>query len=235
MLWTRQAQPRMPSRASRDFFDSIFHVTARARQIGPRQPQDAAYSSIAASDYRQQGDSLPSKARRSMRAIARRKANAARAPQNPVFASSSAAQSSHHDDPRRSQRHAPSHHPQKVVPIRLSIPTLIPPMTSSTSPSPPPQSTTQTPMSRSPHSHQRNRELLEPGQAHAQSIQRHSESPLSALSQGDRVSLQLWKTQPAIANSQTLGQTQALANRSGTAPFFISIDCNPLKSPDSKK
>ena len=50
------------------------------------------------------------------------------------------------------------------------------------------------------------------------SIQRHSESPLSALFQGDRVSLQLWKTQPAIANSQTLGQTQALANRSGTAP-----------------
>jgi transposase len=48
--------------------------------------------------------------------------------------------------------------------------------------------------SRSPQSHQRNRELLEPGQAHAQSIQRHSESPLSPLSQGDRISLQLWKT-----------------------------------------
>src|ERR1700733_1232624 len=71
--------------------------------------------------------------------------------------------------------------------------------------------------------HQRNQELLEPGQAHAQPIQRHSESPLSALSQGDRISLQLRKTKPAIANPQTLGQTQALANRSGTAPFFIWI------------
>jgi transposase len=60
-----------------------------------------------------------------------------------------------------------------------------------------------------------------PGKAHAQPIQRHSESPLSPLSQGDRISLQLRKTQPAIANSQTLGQTQALANRSGTAPNFV--------------
>jgi hypothetical protein len=31
----------------------------------------------------------------------------------------------------------------------------------------------------------------------------------------------LRKTQPAIANSQTLGQNQALANRSGTAPRFL--------------
>jgi transposase len=56
-----------------------------------------------------------------------------------------------------------------------------------------------------------NRKLLEPGQADAQPIQRHSESPLSPLSQGDRISLQLRNTQPAIANPQTLGQTQPLA------------------------
>ena len=49
------------------------------------------------------------------------------------------------------------------------------------------------------------------------------ESPLSPLPQGDRISLQLRNAQSAIANPQTLGQTEDLAN-----PIWDSPEINYL-------
>jgi hypothetical protein len=69
---------------------------------------------------------------------------------------------------------------------------------------------------------------LNRNKAHTQPIQRHSESPLSALSQADRISLQLPKTQPTIANPQTPSQTQALAYGSGTTPKTFIVATNDL-------
>src|SRR4029077_10729368 len=62
--------------------------------------------------------------------------------------------------------------------------------------------------SRSPQSHQWNRELLEPGQAHAQPLQRHSESPLYPSFSRKR-NFASTSEHPA---PQTLGQIQGLAN-----------------------
>lgn len=75
---------------------------------------------------------------------------------------------------------------REVVRIRSSIPTLIPAMSPRRLRVPSPQDRPLGRLrSRSRQSHQWNRELLEPGQAHAQPLQQHSESPLSPLSQGN--------------------------------------------------
>ena len=67
------------------------------------------------------------------------------------------------------------------------------------------------------------------GQAHPQPIQRYSESPLSPLSQRNRISLQLRRTQPAIANPQTLGQTQGPAETHLGQPQMIYLT-RPFRS-----
>ena len=64
--------------------------------------------------------------------------------------------------------------------------------------------------------------LVKPGQAHAHPIRRHSDSPFSPLPQIDQISLHLWNTQAAIANPQTLGQTQGLARTHPGLPLLIN-------------
>ena len=79
--------------------------------------------------------------------------------------------------------------------------------------------------SRSPHLHQRNRELLEIRAGAHRSVDTSAFRKPTFRSSSRRPEFRFnyyEKPQPAIANPQTLGQTLALANRSGTAPSLIA-------------
>jgi transposase len=81
--------------------------------------------------------------------------------------------------------------------------------------------------SRSPQSHQRNRKLLEPGQAHPQPIQRHSESPLSLFLKETEFRFNYGTPSQQLRTLKRWAKLKTRPTRSGTAPFlYFQHLCN---------